>query len=239
MIHDDKFPTTRWTLLERARAKGPAGQEALALLLDRYLPALGAYLLHSRKVSPDRVDDVLQSFVMQKLIEQQLLNRATRERGRFRSLLLKSLYNFLISESRYDHAQCRDSRKQSSLDSAGSLVDDEDGPARAYEVEWARALVAEAIRRLEAECQTHGKLAIWGVFEGRLLAAMLGSEPTSYHEIIDKYGLKSPMHAANLLTTAKRMYIRTLRTVVSEYEPDEERIEAEIAELRSILGGHS
>lgn len=238
MTHHESFPSTRWTLLEQARDEGPEGRRALAVLLDRYLPALGTYLVEVRRISPDRVDDILQAFVSEKLIQGHLFLRASRSRGRFRSLLLTSLNNFIASQARHDNAQRRDQRKEISIEISDPLVDSSHGPARVFEIEWARALVSEAINRLRQECDSSGRADIWGVFEGRLLAASMGIEPTSYNSIVQKFSLQSPIQASNLLTTAKRMYSRALRAVISEYEPNDERIDAEIAELRDILAGN-
>jgi RNA polymerase sigma-70 factor (ECF subfamily) len=235
-MHDsDPFPTTRWILLEQARGTGPAGRKALASLLDRYVPALGAYLMRGRNLQPDRADDLLQAFVTEKLLDSSLLARASPERGRFRALLITSLKNFLISDARQRTAQRRDSRQEVCLDAIDDPAYDGVGPAQEYEVEWARTVVSSAASRLRAECKANGREDIWGIFEGRLMAPILGEEPIPYAKLAWRYGLKSPIQAANMLTTAKRMYARVLRQVVAEYEPDEARIDGEIAELRGIL----
>ena len=80
------FPATQWSLIDRAR-QSDAGRRgaALGVLLHRYMPALRAYLVLTRRMPPEQADDLLQSFIADKIIERNLLDRAERERGKFRS----------------------------------------------------------------------------------------------------------------------------------------------------------
>src|SRR4051794_11467498 len=88
------FPATHWSLIDRARE--PASRrEALATLLVRYLPALRAHLLAARRVPPDRIEDTLQAFVTDKVIEQNLLAHADREKGKFRSFLVSTFDRYV------------------------------------------------------------------------------------------------------------------------------------------------
>jgi len=64
-----RFPDTPWSLLlSLRRADEEARRQTLDLLLRQYLPALRAHLL-ARRVPADRVDDLLQGFVADKVIE--------------------------------------------------------------------------------------------------------------------------------------------------------------------------
>ena len=77
---------------------------------------------------------------------------------------------------------------------------------------------------------------VWGVFECRLLAPMLdGAEPMPYEALVERFALRSPAQASNVLITGKRMFERALRAVVGEYAADEAEVDEEIAELRQIL----
>jgi transcriptional regulator with XRE-family HTH domain len=75
------------------------------------------------------------------------------------------------------------------------------------------------------------------VFEGRVLAEALQERPLAYEALAERYGLRSPAQAANLLVTAKRMYARLMRSAVGEYERDEAEVDEEIRDLRRILAG--
>src|SRR4051812_23478431 len=91
------FPQTQWTLLGRAGEATSDGQrQALGTILQRYMPALRTHLLLERRLAPERADDLLQSFVSRKVLEQKLIRQADRQRGRFRTFLLRTLNNFVI-----------------------------------------------------------------------------------------------------------------------------------------------
>ena len=257
--HYQPFPQTHWSLVRRAggplragngSATSPGGEggadggatdqelndarrEALAILLERYQPALRSYLRVVRRFSSHEADDLLQGFIADQLLAHELLRRADEKRGRFRSLLLTCLNNFISSRFR---AQRR--RAEEPLDDNAALSAGEDGasPSAVVEAAWARALVNEVLKAMRAECTQTGREDVWTVFEGRVLAEVFDQRPpVSYETLRESLHLESPMQAANLLVTGKRMYARLLRSAVAEYERDAQDVDAEIAGLRRIL----
>src|ERR1700677_2779450 len=82
------FPVTRWSLVVRA-ADTDAGIKRIALteLLEKYLPALRSYLRLSKRLDADRADDLLQSFLASKVLDEDLIERADQRRGKFRTFL--------------------------------------------------------------------------------------------------------------------------------------------------------
>ncbi len=56
-----------------------------------------------------------------------------------------------------------------------------------------------------------------------------------YDDLVRQNGFSSPVRAANALVTAKRMFTRVLRAVISEYQGDEAEIDSEIDDLHKIL----
>jgi len=252
------FPPTHWSLVRRAgaplrSANGPekpldsaagaegesekdldaARREALAVLLARYQPALRSYLRVVRRFSAHETDDLLQGFITDQVLAHELLRRADETRGRFRSLLLTCLNNFVASRFR---AKYRRSEEPLDHDAAVSTGVDGASPAAVVEAAWARALVNEVLKAMRDECTQTRRQDVWAVFEGRVLAEVFEQrEPVSYEALRRSLNLKSPMQAANLLVTAKRMYARLLRSAVAEYERNAHDIDAEIASLRHIL----
>ena len=102
------FPATPWSLVARAsRAGGDDRRESLGLLLQRYLPALRTHLVVARQVGAERADDLLQGFVADKVVEQDLIAAAERERGKFRSFLRVALNRYVVDQRRREHAARR------------------------------------------------------------------------------------------------------------------------------------
>jgi len=93
---------------------------------------------------------------------------------------------------------------------------------------------------MKGDCVLYNRPDIWGVFEQRLVTPTYeGTAPVDYAELVRQFQLDSVPQASNVLITAKRMFVRALRAVVAEYEPDERAVESEIAGLQEILARHS
>ena len=234
-IPNARFPTTHWSLVDRA---GVADGEALGRLLARYLPALVAHLVHGKRLPPEEAEDLVQDFVAGKILQKNLISRADPDLGKFRTLLLTSLDRFLIDQIRAKKAKMRSpgEGKVVALGDGEPQLEATAASSDAFDLAWARRVLAEVLRRMQDECDRSNRMDVWNVFDARLLGPVLqGSPPLDYDVLVERFGLASPSQAANLLVTAKRMYARVLRSVVAEYALGEEEIEAEIMELKSIL----
>ena len=228
---DPNFPSTRWSLIERARgADAFLRREALGSLVVRYWPALRAHLVIRRRLAPDTADELLQGFAADRILEQRFLGHADPAKGRFRSFLLRCLENYRIDRLRSQKPTERlDDEREANLA-------DPTLPHDVFEVAWARLVLDEALRRTWLDCREQRKLEIWLLFDRRVLRPALShSSPPSYDELVGELGLESAQQAANLLVTAKRHFRRVLQSVVAEYVSSEAEIEDEIADLRSIL----
>ncbi len=97
------FHTTQWSVVMAAvESQSPeAAQEALADFCQTYWPPLYAFLRRRGHQSCD-AQDLTQGFFVN-LLEQNTLRRVSREKGRLRTFLLRSLQYFLANE--YDRAQ--------------------------------------------------------------------------------------------------------------------------------------
>jgi RNA polymerase sigma-70 factor (ECF subfamily) len=235
------FPATQWSLVNRARQTDEvARQSAMGDFLHRYLPALRAHLIAERRVTRERADDLLQGFVADKIIEQGLLDHAQQGRGKFRSFLLVTLDNYVISLHRSERAAKRSPPMGLAElgEAARQMVGGQD-PARTFNLAWARELIAEALRRMQAECRESGRADLWRIFQGRVVRPAYENEkPVGYQQLVRELGLSAPLEACHLLTTAKRMFTRNLRSAASEYVGSEGDTDAEIEDLRQTIAPH-
>jgi RNA polymerase sigma-70 factor (ECF subfamily) len=233
----DAFPVTHWSLVRRVRGADPtAKREALSELISRYRPALRSHLVLRQRMDPDKADDLLQSFLCDKVVEQNFVERAEQQRGKFRTFLLTALQNFTKSDYRKASARKRSPGNLSPINEELDISDDGALPDEGFDVEWARSLLANAMARMKAECHKAGRQDLWTVFETRLVAPMMqDAEPMAYEQLVKACGFESPAQAANALVTAKRMFERILRATVGEYAKDTEAIDEEIQDLRVIL----
>ena len=94
----DRFATTRWSVvLASANSQGDdqKAREALTQLCQTYWRPVFAFICRRGHPVPDAQDLTQDFFIM--VLKGQLLQRADPDRGRFRSLLLKALQDFLAN----------------------------------------------------------------------------------------------------------------------------------------------
>jgi RNA polymerase sigma-70 factor (ECF subfamily) len=233
-----EFPTTRWSLIGRAAAPTEAGRRALTDVVRAYQAALRAHLRQVRRLGADQADDVLQSFLADKVIERQILASADPRRGKFRTFLLTALDRFVIDRERADAR----ARRRPSRGRTVEHIDDVDEPAEGvappqiFDRVWAQHVIGEALRLTRDECHASGRPHLWGIFESRIvLPATDGLPPAPHDELARTWQLEDAAESANLLTTAKRMFVRHFRAVVSDYLASPEQVDQEIDELWAIF----
>ena len=101
-----------------------------------------------------------------------------------------------------------------------------------------REVLNQTLDRMRQQCRDSGRGDLWELFDCRIRGPILdGSQVPPYEELVEEFALESPLQAANLLVTAKRMFARVLREVVGAYAVDDSEVDAEIRDLIAILSG--
>ena len=238
---DSRFPPTRWSLVARAcEPLERAAAGALDELLRTYCPILKKHLVREMNFTPHSADDLVQNFVVQKLIETNALASADAAKGRFRTFLLKTFKNYVVSQLRRERARKRAplNDRAVSLDEIPEFAVAQASFQQELDLEWARQVIAAAIERMRSECAQKGRSDLWEVFSCRVLEPALEQVPIpSYDVLVRRFGFQSPSQASNLLITAKRMFHRALADIVRDTVADESQVEEEIRDLKAILAG--
>lgn len=216
-------------------------RRALESILLQYHSALHAFILLHLQISAQDADDLVQGFTADVLVQRSLIERADRRRGRFRALLSTALERYVISQQRRKLADKRAPDRASSLDDVADEPAYDRTPPAAFDLAWAREVIAQTLEHMERECRDSGNGRRWIIFEARVVGPILHQTPApSYEQLVREVGELSPTQASNALATAKRMFERLLRESVARYTPDED-IDDEISHIRRILaqGGAS
>jgi len=215
MMNDDElrsgFDTTQWSLI-RAAATEPEGgdRESLTRLLECYLPPLRAHLVCRMRLTRHDANDILQEFVARKLLRDRILLKADSGRGRFRSFLLTSLRNYVLDDWK---------RRRPGPLPAHFDLPAQSAAADPFDVEWARAVVHKALRKMQRECEVQGLTRNWRVFQERLVGPISTGRPApSYASLAPRLGFDSESQAANALITAKRQFCRALAAIIRDHE---------------------
>jgi RNA polymerase sigma-70 factor (ECF subfamily) len=228
------FPSTQWTeLAVLARALAAGDRQAAGPLIQRYQGPLRAYLTRERGIDADRADDLVQGFFLARVLTGNLLAHADQHRGRFRTLVLTALNNYVISERRYQSAAKRSPERLVSAD--GQDLEDRpsgsDSPSEVFESAWARQVLDEVLGRVRERCRQDGRPDLAGVLECRLLA----DRPAPYDELVRRFGYRTPSQVSTALRAARSLYARALREVLALEARGEGGVEELIADLLAIL----
>ena len=220
-----QFTSTRWSLIDRAAADDPVALEEFCLL---YRDAVVGYLVRCKRMCLEQAEEVTQEFFLAKVISQNLFANVSADRGSLRSLIRRSVDNLVRDLARHDSA------KKRAPDAPMGAIEDAEQVAdlryqqEYFDVAWARGLLQQTLRRMEAHYQRGDKVYLWDVFVGRLLLPKLsGAKPVSFEELKQHPQLKSPASLDSALSNAKRRFRQEFASVVhdaSKSEASEENV---------------
>lgn len=235
------FPPTRHSLLGRAAIGDDGGRRAaLGELVGLYRAPLMARLRGRHRLDPDRAEDVLQDFLAECLLRRRLVATYAAERGTFRTYLATALDRFVVSAVHRRTGKEQVQFPRTRLESGVEVADgDARGPAEVDEFDavWALEVAASALGRLRRHCEEAGQGRTWEVFARRLLGPALWDEPEEpYDALAARLGFASAKHAADALTTAKRILRAILPSVVGRFVPAMDDVPEALADLVRILG---
>jgi RNA polymerase sigma-70 factor (ECF subfamily) len=234
--------TTRWTLIVSA-ANGSEEQkarDALAELCRTYWRPIFSFVCR-RGYSIEDAQDLTQDFFVT-ILEDNWLQHADRNRGRFRSLLLRSLQNFLINAAEKTHAHKRggavefipwddwaaEARAQISNSAHAS---DSLPPERLFDLSWATTVVEHALQRLREECERKGKLWLFQALSSHLTDER---DELSYAKLSAELGMAETAVKKQLHNMRQR-YRSLLRDEVSQTVEDPADVDDEIRYLCASL----
>jgi len=233
------FVTTHWSIVLRAgRGDTTHAHEALEKLCRTYWYPIYA-CVRRRGHSPEDAQDLTQAFFL-RLLEQQSLANANPQLGRFRSFLLGALNHFLIDEWKRARTQRRGSGRQIlSLDwaAAEQRFDMEPAdpatPDKAFDKNWATALLEEVLKQLEGEYQCEGKLEAFQTLKQTLTGER---EAQPYNILAEKLGIGDGAVRVAVHRLRKR-YRALLEAEIANTVNSPDEVKQEMAYLFEMMAG--
>jgi hypothetical protein len=128
-----------------------------------------------------------------------------------------------------------------SLEELEQELPEPEAASEEFDLAWARAVLAETLRRMETDCKNPGEDQprrgnIWEMFRIRLLEPIFNdAAEMPYDQLIDRFGLKSPTDASNTLLSAKRIFKAHLSKVIKEYARQDAAMAVEVLALEDFL----
>jgi RNA polymerase sigma-70 factor (ECF subfamily) len=221
-----------------------AGQEtahnALAELCKIYWRPIFAFVCRRGYSIPD-AQDLTQDFFLV-VLEGNLLKRADPNLGRFRSLLLKALQNFLTDDTIKKHARKRGGdvkfvswdewmAEAPSRLSIPKQTSENWSAERVFDLHWAATVVERALRRLADECEGQGRRKVFDILNGALCA---DRDDVSYADLAKQLGVHEEA-TKRLLYQLRQRYRTLLREEVAGTVDQEATIDDEIRYLCAAL----
>jgi len=236
-----EFITTRWSVIfSAANGEEQKARGALAELCRTYWRPIFSFV-RARGYSIEDAQDLTQDFFVT-ILEHNWLQHADRNRGRFRSLLLRSLQNVLINAAEKTHAHKRgggvefiswddwmaEAPSQLSIPIQGL---DSLPPERIFDLTWATTVVEHAFQRLREECESKGKLWLFQALSSRLTDER---DELSYAKLSGELGMAETAVKKQLHNMRQR-YRSLLRDEVSQTVEDPTDVDDEIRYLCASL----
>jgi len=238
-----EFVTTRWSVILSAANSGIEEQkarDALAELCRTYWWPIFSFV-RARGCSIEDAQDLTQDFFVT-ILKNNWLQHADSNRGRFRSLLLKSLQNFLINAAEKTHARKRGggaefiswddwmaeapSKLSLPAQALKSLP-----PERLFDLTWATTVVEHALQRLREECESKGKLWLFQALSSHLTDER---DELSYANLSAELGMAETTVKKQLHNMRQR-YRSLLRDEVLQTVDDPADVDDEIRYLCASL----
>ena len=229
----DIFATTHWTVVLAAGQRStPQSAHALEELCQTYWFPLYAYVRRRGHNKPD-AEDLTQAFFA-RFLEKNFLENLASEKGRFRAFLLAALKNFLANEWDKSRAQKRGggsahlSLDWQTADTQFQIASNaEPSPDQVFDREWALALLAKVIGRLQGECIADGK---GGLFEQLKTFLTAGSDSRSHADAasslnMDEVAVRVAVHRL------RKRYRVLLRDEIAQTLADESQVDEEMRAL--------
>jgi len=234
----DIFATTHWTVvLAAGRQHSPQAARALEELCRTYWFPLYAYVRRRGHTRED-AEDLTQAFFT-RLLEKNSFASLDAGKGKFRAFLLASVKHFLANARDKAHTLKRGGGSiplsldwQTADTQFQVAATGEPGPDQAFDREWAVALLARVIERLQNECAVDGKA---NLFEQLKLFLTAGNDEPAQGEVAQALGMEAGAVRVAIHRLRKR-YRQLLRDEIAHTLTDQAMVDDE---MRALFGAFS
>ncbi|MFC1633572.1 RNA polymerase sigma factor [Planctomycetota bacterium] len=218
-----QFPPTEWTKIH-----DPVRRESIySELYTKYWKPLYFYL-RGRGFSNEEAKDLVQGFFTDKVLGQELIQKADRTRGRLRNFLLTAVRNYAIIAQ-------RGKRSYQGLDEKSGKPTKISDPETQFNRAWAEELLQEVLRELKTECSRKGKVVHWQLFQEWLLEPDVEATNVRLADIGARHGVTDPSRAYNMISNIKERFRTILWNHLLPLVDSEEEVDTEIADFINIF----
>ena len=243
ILGGDRFPPTRWSVLDAARSTDPGQRlRAMDTLCAAYWKPVYKYVRLRWNRSASDAQDLTQGFFVQ-LLERGLLEKYDPAKSRLRTYLRVCVDSFVTNEDKATKRQKRGgdlshvpldfSAAEDELAGAPAIdpaaIPSPESLEEFFEKEWVRGLFELAVADLRKHCEAHDRERTFLLFEKYDLS---GDDSVSYDRLADQYHMPLS-HVTNCMAWARREFRRIALKRLREICASEEEFQRE---ARSVFG---
>ena len=231
-----QFPETHWSqLIELGDPGNPNHLSNLDRLIHQYWMPVYHYVRSLRPVSAPEAEDLTQQFFTM-LLERHSFEKLAPERGSFRGFLKTALRYFLIDQDRSADVRApRDGARFFPFEQAESAWKDARkgvpvfDPEDAFDREWARGVLREAVSKLKQSLLAEGKQLHFTLFAEVWNDRSLDDAPgnSSYSRLAREHSI-SENDVGNYLRVVRQRLRNHLKEIVFGYLGPGENPEDEV-----------
>ncbi|PYR95131.1 MAG: hypothetical protein DMF84_02065 [Acidobacteria bacterium] len=238
--HPDAFPLTRHSVVRAIASADPeARAQAYDAIIRSYWRPVYAYIRMRWRRDPADAQDLTQEFFT-RAFEKEYLARYDASKARFRTFVRTCLEAFLSKD--YDAAHRRKRGGGARIESldfaradadlAAHLRSDAGDPESWFRREWTRALFADAVARLHAECDAAGRPQAFEAFVRYDIDGPDAPVRPTYAALARDLGM-SVTDVTNQLAWARRTFRAGVLDAIRAFCATDEEFRAE---ARDLLG---
>ena len=236
-----EFLTTHWSMIGGSKAGEADRDRALFdLLIQRYWKPVYCYL-RRKGIGNEEAKDITQGFFQEIVLGKNLIDKADQTRGRFRSLLLTALNNYLVDI--YHKASAQKQIPKSKLLSMSQMEWSDFPqavttltPEDTFTYSWISALLEQVIQDVKRHYERAEKSVHWQVFYAKTLRPIMeDSEVPNMESLCARFGIANVDVASNMIVTVKRRFQTILQKHLRNTVTSDQEVEEEIHEIKRFL----
>jgi DNA-directed RNA polymerase specialized sigma24 family protein len=236
------FLTTHWSLIDEVGEDEPKdkNQALIEELIRQYWKPVYCYV-RRRGYGNEEAKDLVQGFFHEVVLGRELIEKADKGKGRFRTFLLFALNRYLTAVHRVRGAKKRiPESRLVSVDFTEppefAEITSELTPEESFDYAWVSALLERVLEDVEAGCYEDGKTVHWRVFRDRVIGPIMNeTSAPAMGDICHKYGISDTARASNMIVTVKRRFQSALKRHLRNSVISDEEAGDELEEIMKFL----
>lgn len=239
------FQTTHWSVIDEIAADSDIRNQGLINeLFKKYWKPVYCFLRH-RGYGNEKSKDLTQGFFQEVVLTRRLPQYADQARGRFRTLILSALEQYIARVNRQENAQKRIPKnkllqlEQIELSEIPEPINRLTAE-QSFNYAWLSSLLDDLLDEVRVKCCNDNKTLHWQVFSDRVLQPIIeNTHPPSLLEICNKYGIESTVKASNMIITVNRRFHSALKRHVRRAVASDADVDKELKELMQMFSSKS